>query len=121
MAKKQREAPEIEAMMIRMFNALGKRCEQGELEALEALDRLNDEAHSALTLGVLFYRLSPAQPSWASIADTLGITRQAAHKRFAFVEQIERSIREGQERCKHEAVLTGPQHVECVDCGLVLS
>lgn len=96
-SKREREAPDLERMMVRMCNALVKRCERGELEALEALQNLQDEAHSALTLGVLYYRQSPAQASWTDIGRILGTSRQSAHERFGrFVDMVENALAEDQ-------------------------
>lgn len=89
MSRQQREAPELEAMMVRMHDALVRRCGDGELEALEALDNLVHEAHAALTLGVWRYRESPAQPSWTDVGRILGLTRQAAQQRFGQLRNVD--------------------------------
>lgn len=79
---KPREAPELEAMMDRMLRALTRRCGEGELEALEALQRLSFSTKAYLALGVCEYRASVAQPSWRDLGRILNMSGQAVQQRF---------------------------------------
>ncbi len=90
--KRDREAGDLESAIGRLMDALVARCERGELEALEALDRLETDARSALMLGVLGYRNGPAEASWATIGEIVGTTRQGAQQRFSTVSMIEGAI-----------------------------
>lgn len=92
--KREREAGDLESAIRRLLDALVARCERGELEALEALDRLENDSRSALMLGVLGYRNGPAAASWTTIGLILGTTRQGAQQRFSTVAMIEGAIRE---------------------------
>jgi hypothetical protein len=82
MSRREREAPELAAASIRMMRALARRAGDGELEALEALVTLQDAVQLQLGAAVAGYREGPAQASWTTVAEVLGITRQSAHERF---------------------------------------
>lgn len=82
MSRRTREAPDLEAMLKRMIRALVSRCATGELEALEALQRLSGAMGQGLHDGARAYRSSPAQPSWTDMGRILGVSRQAACQRF---------------------------------------
>jgi len=79
---KHREAPELAAAAIRMMRALARRAGDGELEALEALAMMQDVANVQLGAAVAGYREGPAQASWTTIGDALGMSRQAARQRW---------------------------------------
>jgi len=81
MTGRQREAPELGAACIRLFRALARRAGDGELEALEQLAFLQDSLQMQLGAAVAGYRDGHGY-SWADIGRVLGVTRQAAHKRF---------------------------------------
>lgn len=77
---KHRESPDIEAFINRMFRALVKRAEDGDLEAVEALANLALLASTAAnSAGAAAWRNGY---SYTQIGDALGITRQAARQRF---------------------------------------
>jgi hypothetical protein len=80
--KREYEAPDLEAAAVRMMRALVRRAEGGELEALEALVRLQDVVEEQTHAGVLAYREGPAEASWADIGRVVGTTRQAAQIRY---------------------------------------
>lgn len=81
MPRTEREASDIGAMMDRMFRSLVRRAETGDTEALEVLVSLDKRAGG--------YVRSAAQElisfgyTYAELAQVLGVTRQAATKRFA--------------------------------------
>jgi len=81
-AKREREAPELGSACVRMMRALAKRASGGELEALEELDKLQGQLQAQLGAAVAGYRAGPAQASWTTIGEVLGMTRQSAHERF---------------------------------------
>lgn len=69
-------------MMARMMRALERRAEAGELEALEELATLVDQAKRSLSHGARAAHDGPAHYSWTDIGLTLGITRQAARQLY---------------------------------------
>lgn len=82
-----REAPELGAACIRMMRALARRAGDGETEALEQLNFLQDAVQLQLGAAVAGYRgfrpARGAEPySWADVGRVLGITRQSAQGRF---------------------------------------
>lgn len=79
-----KEARDLEGMVVRMMRALARRAAGGELEALEALDHLQDELQAHLGTAVAGYRYGPAQASWTQVGEILGMTRQSAHERFKY-------------------------------------
>lgn len=79
---RDREATELAAAAIRMLRALARRAGDGELEALEALATLEDVASTQLGAAVAGYREGPAQASWTTIGQVLGMSRQAAQQRW---------------------------------------
>lgn len=87
---KPREAPEVAAAVGRLLAALARRAGEGELEALEALARLEDCLRFHLGDAVTGYRQGPAQATWASVGEALGTSRQAAYERFS-THPLERS------------------------------
>lgn len=80
--KREYEAPDLEAAASRMMAALVRRAGDGELEALEALVRLQGTAATSLRDGVGAYRTGPAEASWKDIGQVLGTSRQAAQMTY---------------------------------------
>jgi len=82
MAKREPyEAPQIGAMMERMFRALVRRAGEGDTEALEQLLRLQDvnaEAIKSAGRGLAEFGYS-----YGELARWTGVSRQAAAKRYA--------------------------------------
>lgn len=76
-AKREREAPELGAAVVRFTNALVTRAEAGDLEAVIELRRVRRESAVALRRAMLasrqFYSLE-------AIAHELGVTKQAVEK-----------------------------------------
>lgn len=66
----------------RMIRAAGKRAADSDPEDLAELLRLQDELSKALDLAVAS---QSERYSWSQIAKGLGVTRQAAFKRFGRV------------------------------------
>lgn len=83
MAKREYEAPDLTAMLVRTANALVKRAEEGDLEAISALADAERAMHDALTAAVRANRAGVNAYSYAEIGRELGISKQAAAKRFA--------------------------------------
>lgn len=79
-ARRRHEADEVGAMAVRVMRALARRAGEGDEIALEALAVVAAEADVQLGAGVAGFR--EAGRSWAQVADVLGVSRQAAHKRF---------------------------------------
>jgi len=96
--KRDREAPELMAACIRMMRALARRAGQGELEALESLDMLQDVLQHQLGSAVISYREGPAQASWADIGKALGMSRQAAQQRWGSAADLLHEWRTQQRR-----------------------
>ena len=76
--QRYRETPEFTGMVTRGARALGQRVASGEVENLGQFAR----AQEALVLAKwqAIQGLRDFGYSWAEIGDSLGITRQAAHK-----------------------------------------
>jgi hypothetical protein len=75
------ENPDYAAFARRILAAFGRRIADGDIEALTDLTNLAaalDDAIAHAITGLRGYGYS-----WADIADRLGITRQAAHQRWA--------------------------------------
>lgn len=87
-ARKEREAPELGAASVRMAKALVRRAGNGELEALEELNRLQAVLDELLHQGVTAYRQGPAEASWADVGRILGTTRQSAQARFGAAKAV---------------------------------
>lgn len=77
----EREAQDLEAMVMRMMRALRQRAEGGDLEALAALVNLEPwlRAQQRLAARAL---VSEQGYSWGQLALRLGITKQSAHGRW---------------------------------------
>lgn len=67
-------------MIVRMLTALVKRANDGDLFALEQLQRIVRVAPNHLALGIWSAHFGPAGYSYGEIARELGITRQAARQ-----------------------------------------
>lgn len=75
------ENPDYAAFVRRVINALGRRVADGDVEALPELLNLAtclEQATAHAVNGLRAYGYS-----WAEIANRAGITRQAAHQRWA--------------------------------------
>lgn len=66
-----------------MIRAAGRRVADADEFELAELVALRDELDRAIADAVAGQRTGPAERSWQSIGDALGMTRQAAHKRYA--------------------------------------
>ena len=76
------EAPEYAAFTRRIMRALARLAAEGDVEALPEIQAVITEAEEALAAAVR--QLHDVQGySWAEIAARLGMTKQAAHQRFA--------------------------------------
>lgn len=75
------ENEEFTAFTSRVLRAAGRRIAAGDVEALPALAGLAVELDAAI--GDAVAGLRAAGFSWAEIAARLGVTRQAAHQRWA--------------------------------------
>lgn len=75
------ENEEFTAFGRRIIRAAGRRIAAGDVEALPALAALSADLDAAIGDAVLGLRA--AGYSWAEIASRLGVTRQAAHQRWA--------------------------------------
>lgn len=76
--KRQREAPELGEMLIRMTRALARRASEGEVEALLVLRDLQTHVDDALAAGVA--GMHDFGFSYGYIGTELGLTRQWAQK-----------------------------------------
>jgi hypothetical protein len=74
------ESPELEAFLGRMFNALIRRCAEGDTEAVEALGRLETLARQANTSGLVEARRA-GDYSLADLGRVTGTSRQAVSQR----------------------------------------
>lgn len=75
------ENAEFTAFGRRVIRAAGRRIAAGDVEALPDLAALSAELDAAITDAVTGLRT--AGYSWGEIAARLGVTRQAAHQRWA--------------------------------------
>ena len=69
--------------MRRIMKAYRKRVGAGDIAALPELVALRDELDEHIAGAVADLRAEPWCYSWQQIGDVLGMTRQAAQKRFA--------------------------------------
>lgn len=79
--KREREAPEIGAMLDRMIRAMARRATGGELEALGVLRELRWKIDAAIAEGAQGAHEAFGF-SWTEIGRELGITRQAARQMY---------------------------------------
>ena len=75
------ENTEFTAFGSRVIRAAGRRVAAGDVDALPALAALSVELDAAI--GAAVVGLRKAGYSWSEIAARLGVTRQAAHQRWA--------------------------------------
>ena len=85
-AKRQVENSDYVSFVARIMKAMGRRVGGGDVETLAELVKLRAELDKAIDRSVGELRSDPWMYSWAQIGDVLGITRQAAQKRYADVE-----------------------------------
>lgn len=71
------------AFMRRVMKAYAKRVGAGDIAALPELVALRDELDEYILAAVAELRSERWNYSWAQIGDALGISRQAAQKRFS--------------------------------------
>lgn len=81
--KRDVENDEYLRFMRRILRAIGKRVGAGDIDTLAELVKLRDDLDEQILATVAELRGPKWQYSWAQIGDALGITRQAAQKRFA--------------------------------------
>lgn len=80
MSKRERESPELAAFLRRMARALVARAERGDLAALGALKSTRAEIDQAMHAAVRGLRAKGYE--WSDIGAEMGVTKQAAQKRF---------------------------------------
>lgn len=79
-AKRRHETPEVAKASMRFARALARRAEEGDTEALEGLAELAVIVEEATRTAAV--NLHACGYSWADVGAILGVSRQAAHKRF---------------------------------------
>ena len=89
LAAKRRTWPVLEnhdyaAFARRVIRAQGRRIAAGDIEELAYLFGLQRELHQAIHTAITGLRIQGY--SWADIALRLGITRQAVHQRWAYLD-----------------------------------
>ncbi|OJY45020.1 hypothetical protein [Pseudonocardia sp. 73-21] len=84
------ENEEFTAFGRRIIRAAGRRIAAGDVEALPALAALSADLDAAIGDAVLGLRSGGY--SWAEIASRLGVTRQAAHQRWASTSTDAREV-----------------------------
>lgn len=82
--RRVRESPELAGFLRRMARALVRRAERHDLDALGALRQARDDIDLAIGDAA---RALAAEYTWDQIGAELGISKQAAHKRFAEVTE----------------------------------
>ena len=75
------ETPEYVSMLCRMVRAAGRRVADGDPEDLALLRQVQAELDAAVTAGVRGMRENSGR-SWSEIGRALGVTKQAASKRW---------------------------------------
>lgn len=76
------ETPDFVAFARRVMRSAGARVADGELDELKDLADLRGELDEALATAVAGLRGEPHAYSWQAIADVLGVSKQAAMKRW---------------------------------------
>ena len=80
------ETPEYVAMLCRMVRAAGRRIADGDPEDLVLMLQVQVELDAAVAAGVRGMRENTGR-SWAEIGRALGVTKQAAAKRWGLTPQ----------------------------------
>jgi hypothetical protein len=88
-AGKTYECPDMAAMMTRLARAMVRRADEGDLEALTALAAVDVAVRDAIVAAARALHYGRQSYSWGEIARELGVTRQAAQKRFALPDDVE--------------------------------
>lgn len=76
------EPPDMAAMMCRVARGLVRRANEGDLEALSALADVDAAVGEAIVAAARALHYGPKAYSWMEVGRELGVTRQAAQKRF---------------------------------------
>ncbi len=84
------ENSEFAAFGRRIIRAAGRRIAAGDVEALPELAALSADLDAAISDAVTGLRA--AGYSWGEIASRLGVTRQAAHQRWATTGPASREV-----------------------------
>ncbi len=79
--KRRVENDEYAAFTRRILRAYARRIATGDIDAIADLNNLFEEVETALGRAIVGLRLLGY--SWAEIGTRLGVTRQAAHQRWA--------------------------------------
>jgi hypothetical protein len=77
-----RETTEYAAFARRVVTAFADRVGDGDLDALPELLALRDQLDRDIATAVASLRAEPHLYSWRNIAEAIGVTRQAAMKRW---------------------------------------
>lgn len=77
-----RENDEYAAFARRVIAGFARRVGEGDLDSLPDLVGLRDQLDREIASAVAGLRAEPNLYSWRNIADTLGVTRQAAMQRW---------------------------------------
>jgi hypothetical protein len=72
----------------RILRAMGKRVSAGDIDALPELVALRDDLDRTIEETVRSLRSEPWLYSWADIGGVLGVSRQAAQKRWGHLEAV---------------------------------
>lgn len=88
--RREREAPDMAAMVGRVARSMVRRAEDGELEVLSALKDMREAIEAAyIEAGQALHEWNDGAYSYALIASELGITRQAAFQAFSRKERVD--------------------------------
>lgn len=82
MAKREREAADMAAMVDRVLRSLVKRAEAGDMDALVAIETVGRRSRIAGLRAAAALKAEPWNYSWGEVGHALSITRQAAQQRF---------------------------------------
>lgn len=86
-AQRRKESPELGDSILSLLRGLVARATEGDLEAIEQLRRVEQEAGQLVGYAVAGAR-AEAGYSWAQLAPALGTTRQSANERFKDVQAL---------------------------------
>lgn len=81
-ARRGRETVDMERFVRRVLRSITRRAVEGDMEAVEALSRLEVGVRAELRLSVAALRAEPWSYSWTDVAEALGVSKQAAQQRF---------------------------------------